>query len=66
MTSVPWSGADRSELFLTSESALEFSTVDSASAPRWMQIEHTGILRPALILLAGEAATFTEDRKSVV
>lgn len=48
------------ELYLSTETALHIEASSVAPAQRWMQIAHTGIARPALILIAGEYAEFSD------
>jgi SAM-dependent methyltransferase len=49
-----------SEFFLSTEVPLELTEVNVAPSDRWMQIVHSGLARPALVLLAGESATLTD------
>ena len=43
------------ELYLSSDSPIEIEAGAAAPPSRWMTIGHSGIARPALLLLAGEA-----------
>jgi SAM-dependent methyltransferase len=48
------------EFFLSTETPISVDAVAVAPPCRWMQIPHTGIARPAFVLLAGECATFSD------
>jgi len=48
------------ELYLSTETKLRIEEASAAPAQRWMQIAHSGIVRPALILIAGECAEFSD------
>lgn len=48
------------EFFLSTEVAIRVNPVDGAPARRWMQIPHTGVVLPALVLLAGERAELAD------
>lgn len=48
------------ELYLSTETRLRIVETTVAPAQRWMEIAHTGIVRPALILIAGECAEFSD------
>jgi SAM-dependent methyltransferase len=48
------------EFFFSTETPVSVDAVAVAPPCRWMQIPHTGIARPAFVLLAGECATFPD------